>query len=358
MNEGVFIETTDPRWAAQLSVSPHDLYHLPAYATLEADWTGARAIAFLYRENRANMLLVLLEKSLPGGEGTDVVTPYGYSCPVMSPGSDAAFLQRALIAYHNAARDRGILTTFMRLHPLLAPEIENPPQLPCGSWVQEQRGATLAMPLDGDEHTFLRHMASGHRADVRRLSNANARLVIDTADVWNAFPDIYRHTMEKVGASAGYYYSDDYIGKLRRELDGIVHCVGIADKDGELMCAALFTEVGPILQYHLSGTAEGYTRQAPMKMLLAGMRDWAVDRRISWFHLGGGLGGARDSLYYFKQKFGGPEFPFRTVSIVHDNEQYNAHVARLARVQNVDLTKKCSFFPRYRAPDLTGQNQP
>lgn len=352
MSTGTFIDANDPRWLAHLCSSPHDLYHLPAYAEIEAAWIGAQATAYLYRENEASMLLVLLERPLPNGQGTDAVTPYGYSGPITSLPCDPSFMQRAFAAYHSSAQQRGILTTFMRLHPLLVPRISMPPSIPAGSWVEEERGVTLTMPLGGDDTAFFNGMARGHRAAVRRLRDAGARLVMDTAQVWNAFPCIYRHTMEKVHASPGYFYSDDYLDRFRRDLEGVVHCAGIADSSDQVMCAGLFTKVGATLQYHLSGTADGFTKQEPMKLLLAEMRGWALKNGINSFHLGGGLGGKRDTLYQFKQRFRGSEHEFRTVSIVHDDLKYKALTTKMAEKQGISSLVASEFFPRYRAPDL------
>jgi hypothetical protein len=40
----------DAMWRSSLEVIPHDLYHLPSYAELDATLNGGRAYAFLYRE--------------------------------------------------------------------------------------------------------------------------------------------------------------------------------------------------------------------------------------------------------------------------------------------------------------------
>ena len=345
-----FLCVDDPLWLDTLAICPHDVYHLPAYAALEADWIGATPLAFRYFEGDAAMLIVLLERPTPSGRARDTVSPYGYACPVFTPGVDAAFHARALAAFQHAARARGLVTSFMRLHPLLLSALGAASDLAGGAWREEERGVTLTMPMVGGEACFLTGLARGHRAGVRRLREAGGRLVLDTPDVWAAFPEIYRKTMEKVGAGDSYFYSDDYIARFRAELAAHVHCAGIAAADGTIMCAGLFTQVGDILQYHLSGTAEGFARQAPMKLLLVAMRAWAATNGIAHFHLGGGLGAKRDSLYAFKQQFGGTEWPFRTVSVIHDIEAYAAECARRSEEARSALLPQSDFFPLYRAP--------
>lgn len=345
-----FLTTDDPRWPAALNRLPHDFYHLPAYVALEAEWSDAFPLAFLYAEGDTAMLLVLQERVTPSGHARDVVTPYGYSCPLFSEDADDNFRLRALRTYQRAARERGIVTSFIRLHPLLTAGLTDLDEIGVGKWVQNDRGVTLTMPMTGDDATFMAGMARGHRAGVRKLREAGGHLVLDTPEVWTAFPEIYRHTMRKVAASSDYFYSDAYVECFQRDLIDHAHCAGIASPTGEIMCAGLFTRVGTILQYHLSGTAEGFARQAPMKLLLADMRRWAFEQGIVHFHLGGGLGAKRDSLYEFKQQFGGAEWPFRTVSVIHDAGAYATECAWRAEKAGGVVPPDTGFFPLYRSP--------
>ena len=348
-----FVTVEDRTWTSVLRRCPHDLYHLPPYAQLEADWIGARPIAFVHSDGPDAMLVPLLERSTPGGAGTDTVTPYGYSSPVFTDGAPAGFRLQALRMFQAAARDRGLVTSFIRLHPLLQPAIDDLDSFGTdsgGRWSQEDRGVTVTMPLDLEADAFAAGMAHGHRVDIARLRDTGCRVDIDTEQAWAAFPGIYRFTMEKVGAAAAYYYTDDYIAAFRRNLAGYVHCGAVIDHDGAVMCVGLFTQVSGILQYHLSGTAEGYSKRAPMKLLLAGMRDWARARNIRHFHLGGGLGARRDSLYQFKRHFGGNELPFRTVAIVHDDDAFDREAGRWLEIAGPDASIANDFFPPYRAP--------
>lgn len=346
-----FIGIDDPRWGDVLAVCAHDFYHLPAYVALEARWTGAEPLAFVHSDGDMALVVALLERATPGGCGSDAVTPYGYSSPLWSAACDDAFRRRSLAAFQDAACARGLISTFMRLHPLLQPALDDIAADCGGRWAEIERGVTLLMPMDGDETAFLAGMARGHRAGVRRLREAGGRLALNTEQAWAAFGQIYRATMDKVGATSAYYYSDDYFADLRAGLGGAIHCAGVIDADGAMMCAGLFTHVGGVVQYHLSGTAEGFSRAAPMKLLLAEMRNWAVAQGAQAFHLGGGLGGTRDSLYAFKQQFGGEELAFRTVSVIHDAAAYEAECALVRAAAGQDAPPLApGFFPLYRAP--------
>jgi hypothetical protein len=48
--ESHLLSPEDAMWRSSLEVIPHDVYHLPSYAELDATLNGGRAYAFRYRE--------------------------------------------------------------------------------------------------------------------------------------------------------------------------------------------------------------------------------------------------------------------------------------------------------------------
>ena len=88
-----FLTTDDPLWIQALELCEHDVYHLPAYASLEAGWLKAEAMAFRFDTQRGVMLLPLLVRPTPSGKGLDAVTPYGYSSPVFTHGAHFEFFR-------------------------------------------------------------------------------------------------------------------------------------------------------------------------------------------------------------------------------------------------------------------------
>lgn len=354
MSRSCFIGPADPVWPAVLAGCEHDLYHLPAYAELEGKWIGAEAIAFLYEGKRHNLLLPLLERATPAGAGTDAVSPYGYSPPVFSRGAPESFITEGFRAFHEAAKARGLISTFIRLHPILCSELPELGRKGDMQWVQVARGSTVTMPMADDAELWLKGVAKGHRLDLRKLGREGCRFVLDTYAAWTEFPAIYRATMERIGARPAYFYSDEYLAAFRDRLDGHVHCAAVESSDGEILCASLFTLVDGLLQYHLSGTRPEYFRRAPTKLLLAEMREWARAQGIRRFHLGGGYGSGRDTLFEFKHRFGGDALTFRTLSIVHDANKFKAECEAWKARSGVPLAGREGFFPPYRAPFVSG----
>ena len=85
-----------------------------------------------------------------------------------------------------------------------------------------------------------------------------------------------------------------------------------------MAAAALFVETSGIVQYHLAGSDERYSRDRPTKILMNAVRSWAQERGDVRLHLGGGVGGADDSLMHFKAGFSDERHVFQTLRVVVD----------------------------------------
>jgi hypothetical protein len=325
-----------PAWSAFLEASPHDFYHLPAYVALSAEERGGEAAALLVRGAEGAMLLPLVIADIPGG-GRDAVTPYGYSGPLVS-GGGSDLLRDALLEGAERLRAEGLVSLFVRWHPLLGPE---PPD---GVGTVVRHGDTVVVDLSRSHEELTRETRRDHRAGIRRAEAAGQRVVFD--DAWARFDDflrIYHETMRRVSAEDWYDFGEPYFRGLREALGERLHLVTV-DIDGDVAAAGLFVETCGIVEFHLSGTDARYLSAAPTKVLLHAVRAWAKDRGDRWFHLGGGLGAADDSLLLFKAGFSPLRSPFHTLRVVLRPDEYR----RLSGDEHADADPGSGFFPRYR----------
>src|ERR1041385_4589607 len=118
-----WLGTDSPLWAEILAQHPHDFYHLPAYLRLAARQEGGRAVAFLAQEGLHHFFVPLVFRPLPvefalAESLQDAISPYGYGGPLANT-EDAAFLSAAVDALVAGLRERGVVSAFVRLHPLL-----------------------------------------------------------------------------------------------------------------------------------------------------------------------------------------------------------------------------------------------
>jgi hypothetical protein len=108
--------------------------------------------------------------------------------------------------------------------------------------------------------------------------------------------------------------------------------------------------VDGIVQFHLSGTAEDHLRLSPSKLMIDQVWRAARQSGARLFHLGGGVGAGRDSLFEFKSRFSNWRMPFHTWRVIADQDQYRALADTGA--SSAGDGENADYFPHYRAPGL------
>jgi hypothetical protein len=345
------LSVDSPLWADVLRGMQHDVYHLPEYAALCARIEGGEPQAFVASENSDTLFVPLIIRRVPpslcGGENIcDATVPYGYPGPLASGDGEAqnatgTFLARALEALMSSLQKQGVVSAFLRLHPLLPLDADVLRRF--GSLVQS--GETVAIDLTLREDALWQQMRSNHRRDVTKSLARGATAEVDPA--WSGqrmFVQAYRETMTRVGASAYYFFPDDYFDDLRLALGERVHLWTVR-AGSDVIAGAVFTECNGIVQYHLGGTLDEALPSNPMKLLFWHAATWFKERGNRWLHLGGGFGGAQDSLMHFKRGFSTRTFPFYTWRVVLNTKTYDDLLTRAGRPPDASAT---SFFPAYR----------
>ncbi len=80
------------------------------------------------------------------------------------------------------------------------------------------------------------------------------------------------------------------------------------------------------------------------------VRYWAKERGNQVFHLGGGVGGTKDSLYRFKAGFSKQTHTFMTMRLITNENIYRQLVDLQAKFLKIETEKLFStnYFPAYR----------
>jgi hypothetical protein len=254
-------------------------------------------------------------------EPIDVITPYGYGGPV------GRNLREFWRAYDEWCRARGVVTTFVRFHPLYANArealIRVEPLAPTIAWRLDQADLAAGMHLN-------------HRRAVRKAQKA--AVSVTSGPGVGGFVPLYEETMRRAGASPFYFFGAAYWESL--ECAGVVRFD--AQLDGDVVASALCLASPPWLHYHLGASSDEGRRIGAMHLLFLEAATWASERGYERFHLGGGVGGREDSLHEFKRRFDPVGLVAAAVGkAVHDETAY----ARLTRDEGLE-----GFFPAYRRP--------
>ncbi len=334
------LDVDAPQWAGFLRRTPHDFYHRPEYVAACAAYEHGDGRALYVEVGEASLLLPLIIRDIPDSDRRDAMSPYGYPGPLVSGTSDPGFLSTAMATGLAAIGAGGIVSVFVRLHPLLN---EVPPM---GVGEVVLHGETVSIDLSVSPAMRHAHLRHNHRRDISRARRNGlvGREDVDFA-AFDEFKRIYRDTMELRAARSYYFFRDDYFDGLRDALQGRLHLM-LVEQDEAVAAAGLFVETDGIVQYHLGGTERTLATFEPAKLLIDYAADWATERGNRNLHLGGGVGGANDSLFHYKAGFSRLRHPYRTLRVVLDDHEY----ARLsaARTPGPSVGQAGDFFPRYR----------
>ena len=291
--------------------------------------------AFLHLADAGgDVVFPLLVRDLPLGPGHDAVTPYGYGGPVAV--GEAPPAARFWELYEEWCRATGVVTSYVRFHPLFANQDY------AGAQVHlEQLPGTVGWRLDLPD--LFAGMDGSHRNACRKAERAGVAVSVEEGPADLAtFTPLYEETMLRVDADGFYRFPASYWDSLVAGL-GDRLAVFRAEESGEAVAAALCLATPPWLHYHLAATSERGRALGASNLLLFEAARWARDRGYERFHLGGGLGGRDDSLFSFKRRFDrGGLLEAAVGKVVHDVAAYRELTGR----EDAD---PAGFFPAYRA---------
>ena len=346
--------TTDEadRWDETLrEVGMFDFYHLAAFHRLAEIRGEGTAVMPVMREGDCVLAMPLLVRDI---ETTGVVdaraglkdatSVCGFAGPVASPGTHYEARGRFVPALNDYLEQSGIVSVYQRLNPLTTP-----PSLLNGHGETLQVGVTISIDLTLPPDVQFSYYRKSHRYEIQRLRKMGFTCEQEGIDHLDDFIRIYEEAMRDLNADHAYLYERDYFHYLMTEMSDSMH-LSICRDGGTAACVGLFGYCNGIIQYHLAGTAAEYRRLAPMKLMLDAVRQWGNSIGARVFHLGGGVGARRDSLYDFKMGFGGREHVYSTWRHVVDQQAYD-EVCRAA-FQSAGMVPEDSFFPAYRSPSL------
>ena len=279
-------------------------------------------------DDGGDVVFACIVREVDGGKA-DVTTPYGYGGPVVA-GPDPP-VESFWREYERWCENGGVVTTFLRFHPLYANQRAAAPYVRV-----ETLAGTIAWRLDQGD--LFEGMHRHHRRIVRKAEAAGLQGSLAAApESLDRFVRLYEQTMERKDASGFYYFPREYWHTLEAGLRERV-VLFEAGEDAALLCFA----ARPWLHYHLGATSEEGRKLGASNFLFLEAARWAAAEGFTRFHLGGGVGGGADSLFEFKRRFDPAGVVEMAVGkAVHDEAAYRALTG--------GGSGAAGFFPAYRS---------
>jgi serine/alanine adding enzyme len=299
--------------------------------------------------------------------------------PVVTPAS-----ARLLAAFRHEfsawCREQGIVSEFIRFHPLLQTEAGMTAAADADPTAgAETGGATPSVEIVPANVTVWCRLSTpeAHRAtlsssarrNLRKADRAELTFGVETSDeAWARFIELYTETMRRREASDYYLFPPRYFDDCRELLGdaaalltvrrpapavSVDGAAGLSAargdvEPGEIVAAAFFLRSEQAIHYHLGGSDSAALAERPNNLLFVGAMDWGAELGAAAMHLGGGyLAGGEDELLRFKTGFSPLRARFYMGRCVHDQVRYDEAVISWRATGGEDSG---GYFPAYRAP--------
>ncbi|HMK93708.1 MAG TPA: GNAT family N-acetyltransferase [Thermoleophilia bacterium] len=340
-------------WRDLLAAMParqRDVYFTPGYLQLWQRNGDGRAHGAVFTHGETLVLYPFLLRELDevawlGRDFAglrDIQTPYGYGGPLVHKrGGDEHAVRLFRQAFHAWCREHGVVSEFVRFHPLLDTQLGMDPYLEV-----IKANTTVWCRVDTPTAERLQALSGSTRRGVRKAREAGLRVAVETSDECYArFAELYRDTMARRQATPYYFFSDRYFADARELLgdDQTLLCVWHGD---EIVAGALFMRSPEFVHYHLGGSAAEALPLRPNNLLFFEAMQWGFGLGAAALHLGGGYQ-PDDDLFRFKSGFSPLRAQFCVGRAVHLPDEYERAAA--ARAAAAPVTDP-HWFPAYRAP--------
>jgi len=340
----VFTMEQTEQWDSTVrSFCEYDTYWLSGYAKAFQLHGDGEPLLLFYEDEWVRGINVVMKRDvakderfrgrLHEGVYFDFATPYGYGGWLIEGGpTDGLFESSA-----DWARKNGIISEFVRFHPLLK---NHEPCMPTYEVVG--LGEVVHMDLTSPEAIWS-NITSKNRNVIRKAEKNGIRIYNGRfPEIFERFRQIYNSTMDKDRAEAYYYFGEAFYRSVLEDLPQNSQ-IFYAEKDGEVIAASIFLMANGRMNYHLSGSLREYSSLAPTNLLLYQAALWGSENGCRTLYLGGGVGSGEDSLFKFKRAFYRGELNrFFIGKKVYDPERYDELVG-------IREPMESGFFPKYRA---------
>jgi hypothetical protein len=279
--------------------------------------------------DEGELLGPLVVREIPGTDARDATSPYGYPGLIYSsvpyPGIATKRNRRMIDPAAIDWSGTGLISVFIR-HAL------GPSPL---AGFSERNVVQIVDP------ELQPKSRPSDRRQVRRNLEAGYELELIPADAVSpeeraGFIDVYEQTMRRAAAAEHYFFGDAYFAKI---LQAPRSWLALAKAPGGALAAASIATVSDgYLHYYLSGSADSYLRDSPMKNVLARLVEHSAALGLP-LNLGGGISPG-DALEEFKRGFANRQLTWLTSELVCDREKY----------EELSSGREAGeYFPAYRA---------
>jgi hypothetical protein len=280
----------------------------------------------------------------PGPARFDITSAYGYAGAYRRTPVDEADAKQFWAAFDEFCRDRHVVSEFTRLSLFEQERLAHPGRV-------EPRLVNVVRDLRVPEDEIWRGFEHKVRKNVNKARRSGVVIEVDEVGArLDDFLRIYAGTMDRRGASAGFYFPREFFQTIVEQMPGqfaFFHAL----HEGRVVSTELVLVSAHTLYSYLGGTDRDAFDLRPNDQLKFEVCRWGRERAKRRFVLGGGHA-PDDGIFRYKRAFA-PEglVPFSVGTRVLDEREY----ARLrdehrdeGRRRDPAWRADPGFFPAYR----------
>ncbi len=279
----------------------------------------------------------------------DVVSPYGYSGPLFKD----AILDENIVEFWKHVdswyKENNVITEFIRF------SLNDYSRLYSGTLVPALKNVKGVIVNEEEQWSkFKPKVRNNHRRSIQYGLTLEIYYNPIPLEVIKDFYDIYILTMQRNNADNQFFHYIDYFEKLITENEEN-SIIAMVYKDSKPISTELILTVNNTIYSYLGGTLSEYFYTRPNDFLKIEVMNWARERGIEHYVLGGGREDD-DGLYKYKKAFfpNDEDIIFKTGQKIINQKVYDelCHAHNSEEYVHVHKTdfKNC-FFPFYRLND-------
>lgn len=318
-----------------------DIYFKKAYVELYLK-SGEEVFEFEFRENDFIFHQIGIKKPITSignievSDGFyDLETVYGYGGIICNTDNEN-FIEKAVSKYQEQIKVEKIIAEFARIHPF------NDNLFFFKKYYDFLSLDRQTVIIDTSLETQKRR--SLYSSTTRNaIKNCEKNLTFEQSEDIESFNELYQKTMARNEADGFYYFDIEYFKKLLALENVFLFFVKNENKD--IVSASFFMFSETFGHYHLSANNDGFRNLNGNYFILDSIFEFAKNKNIKYFHLGGGRSNqSDDSLLRFKQKFSKATKDFYIAGKIHDKSIY----AEYNKIWASQTDENVKYFLKYR----------
>ncbi|MEJ6981348.1 GNAT family N-acetyltransferase [Pedobacter sp. P351] len=335
------------KWREYIAKSlQYDFYHTWSYHSI--DKTGD-PLLIVYEENNLFIAIPLIKRKIKNSDCFDLTSVYGYTGPISNikfEEIDESFLKNFQTEFLKFLKDGQYVSVFSRLNPFFNQKVvlENFGGL-------YSNGNTVVIDLRISYKQQIQNYSSSHSRSNNKLRSMGCTVKeASSSEDIRVFASMYKENMDRIGASSFYYFNDAYFKTILKSTEYQSKLIMAYDGD-QAMAGMIITCINGIIQAHLLSTRTEFLHLSPAKLLIDNASIIGRDLNMKYYHLGGGVGFKKDSLFKWKAGFSNLHLPYYSWRYVVDEKVYNS----LSANEGIKNAHEIDFFPLYRYKQFVTQ---